>query len=406
MKNLHVKKTLVLILISVLLFTGCSKNDNDDFPQSKTTVSLIKPTNLQDVQVLDGVITFKEINTNTTVNSPSIVNNSINTPNGIDITLPQGSYNVTFEGTIQYQLDGKTVKSKVRAYKEGVEVTTKTLALDLPLFLYNESSGFVIQEIFFTGTVTPENKAYNGDKYVIIYNNSDKVLYADSLVFAESHFLTTQKRDYTPDIMNDAFTSSALVMVPGDGNDYPIQPGESFVIANNAINHKEYNTNSYDLSKSKFEIDLLPTINVDNPNVPNTINIAGYLTMHNRGFKSYVIFKMGKSLADFKSQNVYTTTYTNAAGNPTSAQVYKVENSSIIDAVNLSVESEFEWIVTSPVLDMGWTYCGKVDSDATRYGKSVIRKVLTTTPDGRKIYKDTNNSTVDFDAEQKPSLSN
>lgn len=115
---------------------------------------------------------------------------------------------------------------------------------------------------------------------------------------------------------------------------------------------------------------------------------------------------MNKSVADFKTQNAYTTTYINAVGNPTNAQVYKVENSSIIDAVNLSVASEYEWIVTSPSLDMGWTYCGKVDSDANRYGKSVIRKILSTTPDGRKIYKDTNNSTVDFDPEQKASLSN
>ncbi|MGC4235440.1 MAG: DUF4876 domain-containing protein [Niabella sp.] len=392
-------RSFLFIILAGLLIISCKKND-DAFPQSNASVSLVNPGNLESVQILDGTITFTEINTNSVVTSSAISNGKIN------ITIPQGSYNVTFEGNIQYQLDGSTAQSKVRAYKDGLVITSTTSALDLPLFLYNETAGFVIQEIFFTGTVTPENKTYNGDKYVIIYNNSDKVLYADSLVFAESHFLTTTKRAYTPDIMNEAFTSSTLVMVPGDGNDYPIQPGESFVIANNAINHKEYNTNSFDLSKSKFEIELLSSINVDNPEVPNTVNLAGFLTMHNRGFKSYVIFKMNKSVADFKTQNAYTTTYINAVGNPTNAQVYKVENSSIIDAVNLSVASEYEWIVTSPSLDMGWTYCGKVDSDANRYGKSVIRKILSTTPDGRKIYKDTNNSTVDFDPEQKASLSN
>ncbi|HMR83662.1 MAG TPA: DUF4876 domain-containing protein [Niabella sp.] len=392
-------RSFLFIILAGLLIISCKKND-DAFPQSNASVSLVNPGNLESVQILDGTITFTEINTNSVVTSSAISNGKIN------ITIPQGSYNVTFEGNIQYQLDGSTAQSKVRAYKDGLVITSTTSALDLPLFLYNETAGFVIQEIFFTGTVTPESKTYNGDKYVIIYNNSDKVLYADSLVFAESHFLTTTKRAYTPDIMNEAFTSSTLVMVPGDGNDYPIQPGESFVIANNAINHKEYNTNSFDLSKSKFEIELLSSINVDNPEVPNTVNLAGFLTMHNRGFKSYVIFKMNKSVADFKTQNAYTTTYINAVGNPTNAQVYKVENSSIIDAVNLSVASEYEWIVTSPSLDMGWTYCGKVDSDANRYGKSVIRKILSTTPDGRKIYKDTNNSTVDFDPEQKASLSN
>lgn len=399
MKSLNVKWLVCMALVCVILSTGCSKSDNE-FPQSNAAVNLLSPNDLQSAQILDGTITFKEINSNSTVTSSNISNNKI------DITIPQGSYNITFEGNIQYNLDGATVKNKVRAYKDGVVLSGSSMNVDLPLFLYSETAGFVIQEIFFTGTVTPENKVYNGDKYVAIYNNSDKVLYADSLVFAESHFLTSTKRVYTPDIMNDAFTSSSLVMIPGDGNDYPIQPGESFIIANNAINHKEYNTNSFDLSKSKFEIDLLPSINVDNPQVPNTINIAGFMTMHNRGFKSYAIFKMGKSLDNFKTQNAYTTIYINSAGNPTSAQVYKIENNLIMDAVNLSVASVFEWIVTSPTLDMGWTYCGKVDSDATRYGKSVIRKVLSVTPDGRKIYKDTNNSTVDFDPEQKASQLN
>jgi hypothetical protein len=75
-----------------------------------------------------------------------------------------------------------------------------------------------------------------------------------------------------------------------------------------------------------------------------------------------------------------------------------------MDAVNLSVESVFEWILVAPSLDMGWSYCGKVDSDASRYSKAVRRKVLSTNPDGRVILKDNNNSTVDFEPEVRPSL--
>lgn len=55
-----------------------------------------------------------------------------------------------------------------------------------------------------------------------------------------------------------------------------------------------------------------------------------------------------------------------------------------------------------------WTWdsptAGKVASDKNRYNKSVRRKVLSTTPDGRKILKDTNNSTEDFEAKATPSL--
>lgn len=60
---------------------------------------------------------------------------------------------------------------------------------------------------------------------------------------------------------------------------------------------------------------------------------------------------------------------------PMSDDGYKIPNSWILDAVNCSIKSEFVWLVTSPSLDLGWTYCGTVDKDASRYGKSVRRKV-------------------------------
>lgn len=53
---------------------------------------------------------------------------------------------------------------------------------------------------------------------------------------------------------------------------------------------------------------------------------------------------------------------------------------------------------------MGWTYCGVIDGDENRYGKSVLRKTFTTTEDGREILQDTNNSTEDFTPEATPSL--
>ena len=44
------------------------------------------------------------------------------------------------------------------------------------------------------------------------------------------------------------------------------------------------------------------------------------------------------------------------------------------------------------------------DSDANRYFKSIRRKFLYKTVDGRSVYKDTNNSTNDFNTECIPSL--
>src|SRR5690606_38968611 len=111
---------------------------------------------------------------------------------------------------------------EVRGVQDGVVISGTEKAITLDLFLYNNKTGFVLSEIYFTGSQTPEGKAYNGDKYFVVYNNSDAVLYADGLVFAESEFLTTTKREYTPDVMASAFTTATIVMIPGDGDDYPV----------------------------------------------------------------------------------------------------------------------------------------------------------------------------------------
>ena len=65
----------------------------------------------------------------------------------------------------------------------------------------------------------------------------------------ESQFQTTQKyQSVDPDIMDEAIAVGSVVAVPGSGTDYPVQPGESFILCDNAINHKEANPNSIDLS--------------------------------------------------------------------------------------------------------------------------------------------------------------
>jgi Protein of unknown function (DUF4876) len=392
MKNVKILMSTLLVL--TVLFNACKKTDS---ARTTLTASITIPVTLEGFALKSGTVTFKEANSGRVSTSNAISNGTVT------VALPAGSYNIVFEGEIETITEEKTV-SKVRAVKDGVIVNGPSVSTELILFLYKPQENFVIKEVFFTGTVTKEGKTYNGDKYFIIYNNSDKVLYADSLMIAESHFLTTTKRTYTPDVMSTDFTSSSIVMIPGTGKTYPVQPGASITIANNAMNHLLYNDLSVDLRNADFELTLLSSINVDNPQVQDLENITGYMTMHNRGFKSYVIAKMQGTKADFLTKQAYVTGYVNAAGNVTNANVYKIPNSWILDAVNLSVAPEFNWIVTSPVLDMGWTYCGKVDSDATRYGKSVIRKVSKTEANGRVVLQDTNNSTDDFTPEAKPSL--
>lgn len=78
----------------------------------------------------------------------------------------------------------------------------------------------------------------------------------------------------------------------------------------------------------------------------------------------------------------------------TAKNCIKVPNSWILDAVNLSIASMWQWNLVSANLDAGWAHCGQVDKDENRYGKSVIRKK---NADGKWV--DTNNSTNDFESD-------
>ena len=394
-------RSLWIPLCAVLMLNACKKDSLMESKQVALTLTLENPSELTDAKLSNVTVTLKEINSGKETVSSNVDKQQM------AITLGEGSYDVSLAGTIAYTQDGKAKTKKVAALKQGMVLTGTQHTENLALFIVEEGEGFVIQEIFFTGTQTPENKLYLGDKYFVIYNNSPETLYADGLVIAQSDFLTTQKREYSPNVMSQAVAVGSVIKIPGSGTQYPVLPGKSIVIADDAINHKEYNPVSIDLRKADFEIFSDNVGDIDNPQVKNMENVYGRMVFHNRGFSSYVLARFPNGSDDFLTNQQYNYSYNlEVAGTiyPMDQEEYKIPNSWIIDAVNLSVQSDFQWIVTDPSLDMGWTFCGKLSADKTRFGKSVRRKNLTTTTDGRVILKDTNNSSLDFEAEAKPSL--
>ncbi len=405
-KNIF-RSALMLLAVSAA-FVSCSKDDGPTIVKNGT-VTLEMPINVSDVVLnsFSGTATNVQSGKVTTLTTPT------KNGNNYVITIPEleeGSYNISAKGNISFLKGGVAGTTDFEVQNNGVSVSEKSNTLKMAVNSFQAEGGFVISEIFYTGTTTPEGKQYSGgDGYMIITNNSDVTLYADSIAVLESQFLTTDKQDYTPDVMNEAFSVEAVYMIPGSGTSVAVAPGESLTLAINAINHKEANANSIDLSNADFEFyDVSSNPNITDPDgkAPNldkwycyTASIFGF---HNRGYHSYAIAKMQGDKETWLKDYAYTAEYTftfNEYSFPMSTDTYKVPNSWILDAVNLSVESEFQWIVTAASLDAGWTYCGKVDRDQTRYNKSVIRK-----QDANGKYVDTNNSTNDFTPEAQPSL--
>lgn len=396
----------LLMLFSVFLLFSCN-NDDDDFksPSSSLVFTNKLPEGLQDATIIQLNYTFKELNTG------KVTEASIRGTKELTLQLPTGSYEVSVTGQINYQFEGNSFTKDVVGYSASEAITAEDKNKTIQLFIKSPKGDLLIEELFFTGTLTPEGKQYNGDKYFKIYNNSDEILYADGLLIVQSEFLTVEKQEYRPNIIATDFAAGSIIMLPGNGKEYPIKPGEHIIIADDAINHKEYNSNSIDLTKANFEIYYDEMDDVDNPAVKNTIPVFSTMIMHNRGFTSYALARLPENLSvsQYMAQYEYEYEYDfvfNGEVYPYSNEAYRIPNSWIIDAVNLSVSTQFQWILTAPSLDTGWTYSGTTDHDSSRYGKAVRRKTLSTSTNGNKILVDTNNSTLDFMPQIKPSLFN
>lgn len=321
-----------------------------------------------------------------------------------DLSLETGFYDFTYEQ--QVTIDGHALS--LRAYQKNCVIQAATTLPAMTASVTMEHNDFVIAEIFFAGTITTEGKQYTGDKYFVLMNNSDSLLYADGLVLMESKFLTVRRDIVTPDRMDSAMAVDALYRVPGDGQQYPVEPGGVILIADNAMDHRSLNSNSFDLSGADMEwydvSSRASVTDVDNADVPNMDKIYCYTQTiwvpHNQGHKAFAIGRMPQSMSDEQYLRDYYYPYdyqliTQAGSFDMSSTAYLFPNEWIVDAVNTSPATTFQWLVTSSRLDAGYTYVAETGSDKTRYGKSVRRKSFRD-ENGRLKVQDTNNSSEDF----------
>ena len=411
MKKLFLK-SIVMMLAATLFLTSCS--GDDPIPVIPTaTVTLEIPANLENAVLSGAVATLTNVQTKqaTKVEGSKFLKDGNNYKVMLN-DLEAGTYNVTVNGHLEFTLKGVAGQKDFEVSSENVVLNETTTALKMTVSTFTAQGGFVISEIFFTGSSTADGKSYSGDQYIIITNNSDVTLYADSIAVLESAFLTTTKEDYTPDIMSTHFSVQACYMIPGTGRTVPVEPGESLTLAVNAIDHTAEQPGSINLTDADFEFfDETSNPNFTDPDgtAPNLDKWYCYTAtiyqFHSRGFNSMAIAKMQTSKEDWLENYVYDATYLFVFGDfsreMTKSGIYKVPNAWILDGVNLSVESVREWNVLDASIDAGWTYCGKVDRDETRFNKSVIRK-----QDASGKYIDTNNSTNDFTPEAPASLFN
>ncbi|MBS2210406.1 DUF4876 domain-containing protein [Carboxylicivirga mesophila] len=386
MKTLQI---IPLLLLTVLLF---SCNDDENFV-AKTDVEVV--LHFEDestaIELDDITVTFVNINSGSEIKSTS------DTDGKVSLVLEEGVYSMVANGEKTITADGNEQTVTISGSLENEVVNASSSTFELPLFYGAPGEGWVIKEVYYAGSRTPENKAYYKDQYIEIYNNSSEVLYADGLTISEAEHNTSRELNEWADWLSQGVVVRTIYSIPGSGTEHPVQPGESLILASQPIDHTIENANSIDLKGAHWQWFDEGTTDVDVQEVPNLTKYYSYSKsfwlLHTSGYNSFILWRTDDMEAFMNTQRKETE---NTAGN--TIEGYLVPNEIILDAVESSRKDKFLTKALAPQIDLTYTYCDET------FSKKSIRRKVQGYDDGRAILMDTNNSDNDFikNAELKP----
>lgn len=271
----------------------------------------------------------------------------------------------------------------------------------LPL-TYALKSNLIIKELYFGGCMTDDGITYHNDNYMSLYNNSAQVAYLDGICLgyvtpitsaAKSNFV---KEDGT--LMDQLPVAMMAWQIPGNGQDYPIQPGEEVIIAVNAVNHKARHSQSVDLSHAKFAFYNI-NLSMQEAPAPGVISLdqiwkgpgEAYGLVPNGG-PAMILFKIpGDAVA-------YASDASHLMQDPvthTGSYNLMIDKEWVLDGIECIQSKSSVYKRLTDNIDAGF-----ICQESRYSGLSVQRKVEKTEADGRIVYKDTNNSSEDTEVAQ------
>lgn len=339
MKKHNLIFSLFMIAI-VSLFVSCSGDSNNDIPTAPEKFSFTVKTILPEgstIESLEGVsIEFLDLRTQEKLEK------KLDKAGTCTVDLDASVYTISVRGEVG--------NSSIAALKENYSISEST-TLDLLLSVTKiKPAGLLFKEAFFNGE-TNNGQMMHPDQYFVIFNNSDKIVYADGVAFGLTAHANPLGEDvFTDELANNRIVLSMIYIFPGNGTQYPIQPGGQIVVASTAINHHDADhPNSVDLSGADFEFyePDQPEAwgeDVDNPNVTNMVKVFnrfGGFTMHPRGFFCPILFEIDEPIETFLANNQFP--YTNNNGE--NFMLYALPVDKVLDGIetgntgNLKVKS-------------------------------------------------------------------
>lgn len=427
MKNNYLK-SLVWIALAVVGFSCEDKEDgprvqpvdlslhvvySSDFNGQSADEVNVTLTNVTSQQVYDGI----------TDASGQLLLEGV--PSGTYDIIARKSYTASeFEAFAGVSTDQEEVV--FNASQSGFAITTATSAMTLTLES-GRVGDLVIKQVYNSGSDRVEGALFR-DQFVEIYNNSNDTIYVDGLYVmgalgktsegTGAGYLSNGQYDWaqsigmvaTDDANENYLYAKWIYQFPGTGEDYPVYPGKSIIVAQTAVNHKAPFTGNkgeavtvinpdltVDLSGADFEVYLAEDggspleSDINNPDVPNMNNIFSFgrdFILDNPGREAVAIFRSETDVLSFPAYATPNVTEIKS----TTKLYFQIPADLILDAVEIQPSPTNQVprkLATS--LDATYTYV----PGGSYSSQSVIRKTSKTFGD-RVVLMDTNNSEADF----------
>lgn len=324
-------------------------------------------------------------------------------------SLPNGLYRIN--------LSGKTDKEVFNAAADKIVLSGKDLGVNLNVIV-SKAGSVVIKEIYCGGCKKyPQEGDYQADQYIILHNNDYKVQYLDGICFGTlSPYNATGSNPWVDESGLPEFIPviQAVWQFPGDGDDFPLQPGEDAVMClRGAIDHTVQYPLSVNLNKPDYFVCYNPTYFTNtayHPAPGNLISQDRYLD---------VVIKTGQANAYTMSNSSPAVVIFRAEGMTIQEHVLNPDNVIQVPSSNVDrvVKVPFDWVLDAVEVFDGRSAANQkrlVSSLDAGYitltdvflGHTLMRSVdeAATAVAGYEILADTNNSLNDFYESEKQSL--
>ena len=331
------------------------------------------------------------------------------------MTLPDGIYRVN--------MSGRSGSDVFNGAADKVVLSGADLNLKLPLS-YSKAGSIVIKEIYCGGCKKlPQEGDYQGDQYFILHNNDYNVQYLDSLCFG-----TLSPNNATasnPWVSKDPTTGESIFpdflpiiqavwQFPGDGDDFPLQPGEDAVIClRGAIDHSLQYPLSVNLNKPDYFVCYNLTYFWNTQYHPAPGNLISEdriidVVIKTGQANAYTFSLSSPTLVLWKAKGMTIQEFVSIQDNITPVpgssidNVVKVPYEWVYDAVEVfDARSANNSKRLAPSADAGYA----LQTDVF-LGHSLIRHVdkEASAASGYEVLTDTNNSLNDFYESEKQSL--